>query len=207
VIQIIRSAGERTEAACKRLLPGAIVIRVEPFVDAVRRCFEMAIDSGEDWLLVADADVLTYPGFVDRLRNRIEDTDAFQVQGRIKDKLSGSVRDGGNRIYRVAMLKHALPMLRDAQRVETDLLLRMDAAGYRRMKVKDVCGLHDYEQWYADLYRKGAAHAAKHAMHFEWPHRWRASGDADLLAAYAGWHGQKWSSQEKEPLPATWMPF
>ena len=198
MIAVIRSVGERTESECARLLPcEAVVIHEKPFVSAVRRCFEIGIDSGEDWLLTVDADVLTHPGAVEAL---LEDAgDSFQCQGRVDDKLSGTVRDGGHRLYRIDFLPIALRMLRDAVRVETDVVLRMDAEGYPRRKSRVVCGKHDYEQWYRDLYRKGGQHAKKF-RHEPWPHRWKASDDMDLQAAYAGWHGLPFYVPEKEPM-------
>jgi hypothetical protein len=202
---VIRSNGERTKDLCARLLREQIeaeCIEIAPFTEAVRRCFEIAIEAKADWLLTVDADVLVFPKAVEKMINRTAEMpkQVFHFQGMIRDKLSRKVRNAGHRMYRVKYLPQLLPLIEDVIRVESNIVRRFRAAGFKSITLDDIFGYHDYEQWYADLYRKASVHAKKHRW---WDVRyWKDSGDMDLCAAYAGWHGLPWDAPEKQPLTA-----
>jgi hypothetical protein len=205
---VVRSNGERTKDLCVELLRQEglepHVLSVQPFSEAVRQCFQIGIESGAEWLLTADADVLTIPGAVEKLLAHTK-PDLFHVQGRIRCKLYMGLRDGGHRLYRVDALPEALEHLTDAVRVESNCRNHMVLKGHKHRKVDVVCGLHDYEQWYRDIYRKAAAHRKKHG---QWQHhlKWAQSADPDLRVAACGWAGKPLVIDEKGPIEESWRP-
>lgn len=201
-VAVIRSSGERTEALCKKLAERQFdvldVLRISPFSEAVRECFRIGIDSGAEWLATIDADVLIAHDYRERIAPEAEATDCWQVLGQMDDKLYGGIRQGGVRLYRVSALPDLIGRVRDdAVRPEADLC---DTLGnWHESQV--VTGSHDYEQFYRDLYRKGAAHRKKHTKWVELSETvWRHSSDRDLQAAHAGWRGNPLKFTEKDPL-------
>lgn len=196
-VAVIRSQGERTAAQCERLVrrqfESVHVLSISPFADAVRECLRIGIESGADWLVTVDADVLIAPDYWQRIQPHLS---GWHVLGKMDCKLGG-LRAGGVRAWRTDSLADALPMVTDCVRPESALCHAV--GGWSEVDV--ITGRHDYEQFYRDLYRKGAAHRVKHRG---WAYRanyeWRRSSDLDLIAAYAGWSGQPLKMQEKPPL-------
>ena len=98
MIAVVRACGERTEAECIRRVRAQVeevrVIHVAPFHEAVRECFRIAIDSGARWLLTVDADVLLDRGAVKSLYAQAAKIKGWQVVGRVRDRLSDSIRMG-----------------------------------------------------------------------------------------------------------------
>ena len=213
VVTVIRTNGERTAAVCERLVREQAdevhVIAIKPFTAAVIRCFEIGLESGADWLMTVDADVLVRPGAVRELwayMHRMRPA-VCHYQGTILDKLSMSERVAGPRMWRVSALEQLLPLVEDAIRVESNVLQRAKKLGWRSELLSEFnAGVHDYEQYYRDLYRKAKVHSIKFAS---WGQaivpKWRR-GDLDLQAAYAGWYGLPWTEEEKDPLPNDWRP-
>ncbi len=201
-VVVIRSQGERTEAVCERLVKSQFenthIIRVSPFADAVRECFRIGLESGSEWLVTVDADVLIAPDYREKISEEVKVFSGWQILGHMDDKLFGGVRRGGVRAYRTSAIPKLLPSIRDGvQRVEARLCA--DHPGWRLSSL--VTGRHDYEQYYRDLYRKGAAHRAKHRNWATMIERaWGVSGDKDLQAAYAGWHGRELMIDEKPEI-------
>lgn len=198
-VAVIRSQGERTESVCAKLVKSQFenthVIHVSPFADAVRECFRIGLESGAEWLVTVDADVLIAADYREKISEELKGFSGWQVLGHIDDKLFGGTRIGGVRAYRVAAIPALLPAIRDGVlRVESQLC--MEHPGWRLSSL--VTGRHDYEQYYRDLYRKGAAHRVKHRSWAGLVERvWARSDDRDLRAAYAGWHGRPMAFAEK----------
>lgn len=202
---VLRCAGERTQfEAANRLMDQSddvVSISVAPFSDAVRKCYQLAIDRAAKWLVTCDADVLVDADAAEQILRivKLMPSEAWQAIGQVNDKLAGCVRLGGLRIHRVSALPKAIMLVNDvAIRPEADLCLKMP----NWVRARVTLGSHDFEQWYRDLYRKGAQHRKKHPT---WArsiaHRWRASHDLDLRAAGLGWDGHPppdWP--EKGPL-------
>ena len=96
VIAVVRSFGERTQDECvarvARQVKDVRVIRVEPFHEAVRECFRVAIEAGASWLLTVDADVLLHHGAAGALLKQARQARGWQVVGVTSDKLSGRDR-------------------------------------------------------------------------------------------------------------------
>lgn len=173
VFVVIRAAGERTEALCRRLLRAELpeaqiaLIREVPFATAVRRSFELGVAAGREWTLCVDADVLLRPGAIVDLMAAAEslpDT-AFGVCGRVADPLLGQWRVAGQHLYRTKWLGKALELARfdpEQRRPETHVKRQMKARGHDWRDVDVAIGLHDAEQSYADIFRKVVVHTRKH---------------------------------------------
>ncbi len=197
---VIRTAGERTADACRRLAAAdsdgrpVIVVAESPFERALAATFEQAIEAGYEWTLVLDGDVLPRPGTVARLMalTRRMPPHVFQFQGLVCDKLLGAARKAGNRVYRTSRLATALthvPQPGTELRPETHVCRQMERIGHASRLVDVIVGLHDYEQFHADIYRKTHVFAQKHrglaARRLpEWA--MRAHEDADYLTAIRG---------------------
>lgn len=201
MIAVVRACGERTEAECIRRVRAQVeevrVIHVAPFHEAVRECFRIAIDSGARWLLTVDADVLLHPGAVKSLYAQAAKIKGWQVVGRVRDRLSDSIRMAGVRMYRVSVLPAVLPYVSDGTPRPEGTLARL-FAGWEESRV--VCGLHDYHQWLRDYHRKGAQHRAKHPEWTKHAERWRNSSDPELIAAARGWDGLPLDMVERDAI-------
>lgn len=169
----IRSADERTVEACfeivKSQADGAPVHLVSevPFKKALEECFRLAINSEKRWLITVDADMILLPGAIHLLVREAEkmpDT-YLQIQGRILDKITGTVRKAGPRIYRVSLLPKLLELsesMKDHIRPESRLITHAGRNGWPSRYIPAVMALHDFEQYYKDIYRKSFVHARKH---------------------------------------------
>ena len=173
VTVIIRAAGERTEEACRRLLAeqvpaeGIVVVRERPFAAALRESFRIGTERSRPWTLCIDADVLVRDGAVAELLALARRTteDVFEVQGMVLDKLFGGPRPAGNHLYRTALFPRALECAASCAksvRPENDTLEGMRALGHPWKQEELVVGLHDFEQFFKDIYRKAFVHARKH---------------------------------------------
>lgn len=172
VTVIIRSANERTEELCvhlvKEQIPAdrVVMIHERPFTAALRRAYEIGLDSGSTWTLCLDADVLIRTGAI---RDLVEEVSAlpghtFGGSGFVFDKLRGGRRQGGLHLYRTSLLPKALPAIPDPStdlRPETYVKLEMKTQGYAWALVDQTSGLHDFEQYYVDIFRKTLVRSQK----------------------------------------------
>ena len=201
VIAAVRACGERTEGECVRRVREDVqavhVLHVAPFSEAVRECFRLAIASKAKWLLTVDADVLLDRGAVKSLYAQASKIKGWQVVGRVRDRLSDSVRMAGVRMYRVSVLPAVLPYVSEGTPRPEGTLARL-FAGWEESQA--VCGLHDYHQWLRDYHRKGAQHRAKHPEWTKHAERWRNSSDPELIAAARGWDGLPLDMVERDAI-------
>jgi hypothetical protein len=200
VCVVIRAAGERTLDHCVALLEGQVssrnitVLNERPFAEAVRRTLEIGSQSGCPWTLAVDADVLV---FGDALRVLLTEAvrapqNCFSVEAKVVDRLFGGPRAAGIHLFRSALLEPALELVDEGARThrpEHTVRSGMNARGCSTVWMEAVVGLHDYEQYRRDYYRKGFVHAQKHSHYLGilepmWTRRARA--DADFAAALAG---------------------
>ncbi len=172
VTVVIRGVGERTEHACRALLAHQIrqrnihLINETPFSNALRKSYEIGIKSRRKWTLVVDADVLASDNIISELFERGESRpkSVFCVQSSMLDKFFGGVRVGGMKLYRTDHLGQASTFIPEVNiRPEATVIKTMHKTGHYVDITDIVCGLHDFEQSYADVFRKGFAHGIKHA--------------------------------------------
>lgn len=197
---IVRSAAERTADYCctdlVRQTTSAQVERIEsaPFWRTLREGLEHGLASGSEWVLSVDADVIPAPDAVQRIPACLEKADAEVgvITCLIQDKLMGGMRFGGVRIYRaraIPVLLEVMPPQGADVRPETATINRAATRGWRELQVPALLGIHDYEQYYRDLYRKAFLHMQKHgymAARFLPAWKEKAALDADFRAVLAG---------------------
>lgn len=170
---IVRSTGERTEAACVHSLKqqvvekNIVVLHERPFVKALRRGFEIGLDYGLDWTFCVDADVILKANAVDEILSFAETVteNTFDITPSLLDKLLGEIRPVGIHVYRTQYFDEVLKFVNEAEyeiRPDTFVKRKMESKGYIDVFTeRNALGLHDYEQYYADIYRKGLVHARK----------------------------------------------
>ncbi len=215
VFVVLRAAGERTEAAARARAiaevgaDGVALIREVPFAAALRHGLEAGAAAGRRWTLCLDADMLLRPGAVDAAVAAAEAAPeaAFCLTARVADKLLCQVRPAGQHLYRTALIDKALDLGRfdpAARRPETALKTTMADAGHPNVRSEVMMGLHDFEQSFADIFRKVVAHARKHARFMPealavW--RDRAGGDPDYrFAVIAAAVAQAIDETEPDPV-------
>lgn len=197
---IIRAAGERTEALCLSLLQEQValervfVIREKPFGAAMAKCIDIALQENAAWTLCLDADVLFSSGAVRRLYDEAQqiDASAFGISCSVLDKFYGKRKKRGIHLYRTSLMERAraeyTQELRKAIRPETELKRAMECRGHPWVMSSNVYALHDFDQYYRDIFRKMATRAQKSPESFEYliQRASRLAGDdADFLVA--GW--------------------
>lgn len=171
---VVRAANERTASASESLIKRQCPLEAKittvnqyPFEKALRASYQSGIDAGLDWTITVDADTLLLPGAIRGLVAAAEamPQNYVQLQGRVFDKIMGVYRQAGLRIYRTALLNKAINMIPDpgqAIRPEYATLQAMGELGHPSRFMPDIFALHDFEQFYFDLYRKAFVHARKH---------------------------------------------
>ena len=168
---IQRHAGERTQEIGLRLaseqLPfeGVAAVHAGAFPATLRRALETAVDIGADWTIMLDADVLVLPDALSRLVRLASEypSDHACINACCFDRLTATVRSVGLRCYRTSLIPLALEQHGwEAQvRPETALLGLLGDAGHPTAITSLLCGVHDFEQYYRDLYRTAVVHGVK----------------------------------------------
>jgi len=197
---IVRAAGERTADYCcaelVRQTSANSVDRVEltPFWRTLREGLERGLKSGAPWILSVDADVIPATDTVSRVTDWMSRSDdkVGVISGMIQDKLMGCIRFGGIRLYRSSIIPLVLQLMPDQGdnvRPESCAISRLVEQGWQHITLPDLVGLHDYEQYYHDIYRKAFLHIQKHgARAARFLDLWMAGAkhDDDFRAALAG---------------------
>jgi len=174
---LVRSVHERTEPLCLKLLTDFFgsdnlsVVHESPFSKALKVSFEIGVDQGKKWLLCVDADVLISNKGVLKLLDQTTNCadNVFEIQGKMIDQFFGGIRGGGIHIYRASLLPDALAHLspKEVIRPENYVIMQMLSQGNPYVQTEDVIGIHDYGQYYKDIYRKAVVHGRKHAHFLE----------------------------------------
>lgn len=197
---IVRSASERTAAyCCAQLVNQTSLQRVErvesaPFWSTLKEGWQRGLLSGAEWILSVDADVIPAPDVVARIQPLIEKANARVgvITCMVQDKLFGGGRYQGIRIYRriaIDDLLAVMPPKGSDVRPETAAINRAVERGWVEQRVPVLLGLHDYEQYYRDIYRKAFLHMQKHcyiAARFLPAWKQQAARDPDFRIALAG---------------------
>lgn len=202
---VVRACGERTTTGSIKLLedifePGQVLLsEAVPFSKAIENAFNLGIKSKKKWLLCIDADVLiSRKGIFNLVEKAFESPDEyFQIQGLVADKFFNCIRPAGNHMYRIKYAGLANGMIPEegaSLRPETDMLNRMAEAGYPWMQCDAIVGVHDYEQYYADIYRKCFLQAHKHDWVLPLAEKhWSLNKTTDkdyLVALWGAFHGR-----------------
>jgi hypothetical protein len=176
---IVRSAGERTIELCEKLIleqgiekQNIFFVREVPFSAAMKKSFNLGISAGLPWTFCVDADVLLRPGSIDHMVEIASGLDdkVCEIQGMMLDKFFAGPRPGGIHLYRTLLLPEVLKRVPGEGtdiRPEFHTLKRMQAEGFPYAKVPYIVGIHDFEQYNFDIYRKCYVHGLKHIKHAE----------------------------------------
>jgi len=171
IIIVIRSSGERTACVAKQYLENAQLplyeIIVSPFSKAVKRTLQLGLEKNADWVLSIDADVLIKKDGIKGILNYTQnaDDDIFEIQGLVLDKFFPIKRPAGNHLFRVKYAQEAIELIPEegtSLRPESDMMKAMVSKGYAIQQSSVLVGLHDYEQYFKDIYRKCFLQAKKH---------------------------------------------
>lgn len=170
---IVRGVGERTESHARQLLATVFgaerveVIRERPFSRAIVVGLERGLERGAEWILCIDADVLVSARGVQQLLDRASSLpgEGLAIQGLIWDKFFPVLRPAGNHLYRSKWAREAIaciPVEGSSLRPESDMLRAMQAKGHPWAQCDAVVGVHDFEQFHSDVFRKCFLQAHKH---------------------------------------------
>jgi|GEM_PF-3933398 len=174
VTVIVRSIGERTTEACETLLekqvPAENVTHVKDLSapDSVFRPYEIGIAEDRTWTLVVDADMLPNSTMVEDIIRVAEkgSTTSFAFEAHVRDKFFGGNRIAGNTLYKTRYLNRALDLGKRSNpeegRPESAVINLMSEEGYEIERVPEVVGIHDYEQYYKDIFRTAHGYYNNH---------------------------------------------
>ena len=145
----------------KRLGYDPEIITENTHYAAVEKTYEVGLDNRRDWTFSVDADVILEPQMVVRvLDDLLSSTEDVRVaHPGVIDKLYRLKRWAGIQIYRTDALEELRNIfkLKKEQRqlkIEGACISELRGRGRKVAFVKHVVGLHDYYQYYRDLYRK-----------------------------------------------------
>ncbi len=173
---VIRSCGERTVDSVKSLLckvfnEGDVSVICEvPFEKALQAGYEEGRDSGKRWTLFIDADVLPSPSKLKAFLSfcQQQDEECLVVNPYILDKFLCMPRTG-TYVYQSKYLSQALeyiPPAGTSNRPESGVVLKklLEKDGLHKKRYDNIYALHDYQQFYKDIFRTCFTHAHKHGM-------------------------------------------
>jgi len=200
VMVIVRSADEATQMLCQQLIENEVskeniaVVREVPFSRAVRKTFELGLESDKKWTLAVDADILLRENAIKDMVNWAEQCEDyfFELQGRVFDKFFCTPRPGGPHLYRTEYLEKAISFIPgdpNHLRPESYTYHKMAETGLHFYHDLEVYGIHDFFQYYRDIHRKCFVHASKHGQYLEYfLTQWtaRANDDTDYVFAIKG---------------------
>ncbi len=195
----ILSVEERTarlsERSLRRHTDNVMVVEnIAPLYMALLSAYRHGIDANKEWLILIGADtVLDYDQmqlFLNRLKYYKKD--AFCVSAYLQCKLRSVPRTGAY-AYRRELLETMLDAAKSCtheMRPQGAMHIQMRMKGYLHIKSKMVVGIHDYEQYYYDIYRTAHLLAKKWSSQYitncitGWP-----ANDQDYRAAMMGING------------------
>ncbi len=172
VTVIIRSFKERSIEICLNSVlteidqENVFLIQETPFAKAVQKTFEIGISENKKWTLAIDADLILLPNSISTMLNQAKAYDNLYVyQGHILDKFRCGVRQGGPHLYKTENLEIAIELIKSDQanlRPESAIYDLMKKRNHNVVIDKKIYALHDFEQFYKDIYRKAYFHGIKH---------------------------------------------
>ncbi|MCO4821781.1 MAG: hypothetical protein KC469_06920, partial [Flavobacteriaceae bacterium] len=142
------------------------IISEVPFSKAVTETFKIAIRENRNWTLAVDADLLLKDEAISEMIHKAEEIQGqlYIYQGMVLDYLFGDYRSGGAHLYKTSVLPYALEALSDNPyelRPESFTYKVLAKQGYVTYCDNICYGLHEYEQYSKDYYRKGFLHGKK----------------------------------------------
>ncbi len=212
---VIRSAGERTERLCAGVLRQRLpdsgqlhVLHEVPFSAAVRRTFEIGIQSNRPWLIAIDADIIPLDDVVVRMREICGKmaSEAFVATPLFLCKSVGGLATRGLHCYRTSLLEEAYKLIGKcpaSHRPESCIHDAMVSRGYTRECYAKIFGLHEYEQSYIHIYLKAMLRYRKDEFReqIRTSLKRRAAHDADCEVALWGFEDARRDVEHGVQLP------
>jgi len=172
-----------------------VIIHERPFVAALRRAYQIGIDYGLEWTLCIDADVMIRERAISDLLETAGALpgEFFGAQGYVFDKFRNEPNLAGIHLYRTSLLSKALALIDDSGvnprpvsstgqettenhdellyspelRPENYVKHEMKKLGHDWFLDERTLGLHDFEQYYVDIFRKMVVNAIKISWAFD----------------------------------------
>lgn len=197
---ILRASGERTESLAYHLLSEAFpslpifTVKEVPFSKTLTACFRLALDQNKSWVLMIDADVLIDASGIQALMKAAANapSSVFELQGLVFDRFFATERPAGNHLYRTKYLAQALELIPaegTSLRPESSVMEAMKRQGVIWSQTPIVIGIHDFEQYYKDIYRKNFLQGKKHILHASYLKQlWESLDDPDFAVCLAGFN-------------------
>lgn len=178
VFVLIRTVGERTEKVCEKLIyqqgiseENLKTVHSVPFSTSLLESYQAGIERGLKWTLCVDADVLLRQGSIAGAVALMEQqsSQVFELQGHVLDKFFGGPREAGFHLYRTSLLEKGVQLMPNGNHIrpETETLNNMQNKGFPFVRAPLLLGVHDFEQYYADIFRKCFVQAHKHLYRSE----------------------------------------
>jgi hypothetical protein len=168
-----------------------MIIDERPMHMAIARTFEIGIERNKEWTIEIDADLLLRPQGIIQLIERAKSlpSHSYFHYGMVFDKLTNGFRSAGHKVLRTAHLRTALMFLPQAKKeIRPDTFIRKSMAkkGYDYYRDLALVGIHDFEQSYFDLYRKGYLQGVKNRTKIDrfisqWPKNWQSDLDYKVI--------------------------
>jgi hypothetical protein len=191
VLGIIRTLGERSLGFAQELLEEQvdsveIVSGITPAPASVIKSYEIALESGAQYFVQADADLFILPGVIQTMVEGLKKLNTPVLTSYTKSKFFGK-REGGVRLYNCRYLGKFLAFVRI-----NELPLRPEARLWKEFGGRLMPGInsyHEYEQYYQDIYKRFVvqSHKSKKPSHAKLIYSFKDSTDMDLLVAYHGY--------------------
>lgn len=139
----------------------------DSFENLLEKTFRLTEKKSYRFLYTIDADTILHPLGIKKLEEIAlkMPENFFSAQGKVLDKFFGVFRPAGQRVYNAKLATKAIsfiPQIAGEIRPEASLIKKMERVGNRYFLSNDIIGVHDYEQFYGDLYRKSYIHSRKH---------------------------------------------
>ncbi|MFW2437771.1 MAG: hypothetical protein ACN4GR_00195 [Arenicellales bacterium] len=172
---VIRTVGERTEEVCIELVnrqkdehETLHVVREKTHANAVESTIGLGLESKADWLVAIDADMLLIPGSMSTIRNEIQlcSNDTAILHPAVVDKLY-RMRRWGLTVYRKSILEE---LNNEFQEIKKKQNIKIESAAIKQFTKNNqrqiyfsrkVAAIHDFYQYYRDLYRKAYLNASR----------------------------------------------
>lgn len=165
IYTVLRTANERSLPLAKQALSeqsnSYAIIEEYPFSAALKKMFLLAKEQDYPYLLALDADVILHEGALKKIQAYVEasiNPDLFFVDFFVMDKFRGKCCSGChlyiNR-YSQELFDELCCIEENETRPENDLVLNFSKkTGLIHKSASLIAGLHDFEQYYKDLYAK-----------------------------------------------------
>ncbi len=154
------------------------------------------------WTIISNGDLLFKKDAVANLYQYAEENedDIFAAYGYINCKFLG-LRYASPKIYKTSVFPHMVNQIKDVVRPEASAIGAIKKDHGRLDEIKTLTAIHDFEQYYADIFIKGFFYGIKFYDYVA-KHRWKvwkqaAGQDKDMEVVMEGF---KQGSLQKEKI-------